>query len=47
MRDAGIHTALNYSIAKAAYSEYQLFREFLGDASTSTAPKVAKPAVAA
>lgn len=31
MRDAAILTALNYSIAKAAYSEYRLFREYLGD----------------
>jgi hypothetical protein len=31
MRDAGIRTALNYSIRKAAYSEYELFRDFLGD----------------
>jgi hypothetical protein len=47
MRDAGIHTALNYSIAKAAYSEYELFREFLGDASTSAAPKTPKAVEAA
>lgn len=32
MRDAAILTALNYSIAKAAYSEYRLFREYVGDA---------------
>jgi hypothetical protein len=44
MRDAGIHTALNYSIAKAAYSEYELFRDFIGEAS-SVAAKV--PAQAA
>lgn len=31
MRDAAIATALNYSIAKAAYSEFRLFREYLGD----------------
>lgn len=44
MRDAAIQTALNYSIAKAAYSEYELFRDFIGD----TAPAPAKaPAEAA
>ena len=44
MRDSGIHTALNYSIAKAAYSEYELFRDFIGEA----APVAAKiPAEAA
>jgi hypothetical protein len=32
MRDAAIKTALNYSIAKAAYSELELFRDFIGDA---------------
>jgi hypothetical protein len=31
MRDAAIHTALDYSIAKAAYSEYELFRDFIGE----------------
>lgn len=30
MRDAAIETALNYSIPKAAYSEYKLFRGFIG-----------------
>lgn len=29
MRDNAIQTALNYSIAKAAYSEYELFRDYL------------------
>lgn len=33
MRDAAIHSALNYSVAKAAYSEYELFRDFLGNSS--------------
>jgi glycosyltransferase involved in cell wall biosynthesis len=32
MRDAAILTALDYSVAKAAYSEYELFRSHLGDA---------------
>lgn len=32
MRDAAIKTALDYSIAKAAYSELQLFRDFIGQA---------------
>lgn len=40
MRDAAIHTALDYSIARAAYSEYELFRDFIGDAAK------AKPAPA-
>ena len=31
MRDAAIHTALKYSIAKAAYSEFELFRDFIGE----------------
>lgn len=38
MRDAAIKTALNYSIAKAAYSELELFRDFVGD----TGSRVAK-----
>lgn len=29
MRDEAIETALNYSISKAAYSEFKLFRDFL------------------
>ena len=32
MRGAAIATALGYSVAKAAYSEYELFREFVGEA---------------
>jgi glycosyltransferase involved in cell wall biosynthesis len=32
MRDAAIATASNYSIGKAAYSEYRLFRDFIGTA---------------
>lgn len=47
MRDAGIHAALNYSIAKAAYSEYELFRDFVGDPAASAAPKIAKAVEAA
>lgn len=39
MRDAAILTALNYSIAKAAYSEYRLFREYLGEAVPAAAAK--------
>jgi glycosyltransferase involved in cell wall biosynthesis len=46
MRDAGVHTSLNYSIAKAAYSEYALFREFVGE-SAAAVPKVAKAVEAA
>jgi hypothetical protein len=44
MRDAAIKTALNYSIAKAAYSELELFRDFVGE----TASRVVRlPAEAA
>ena len=46
MRDAAIQTALNYSIAKAAYSEYALFRGFVGE-SAAPVPKVAKAVVTA
>ncbi|HET6941601.1 MAG TPA: glycosyltransferase, partial [Sphingomicrobium sp.] len=31
MRDSAIKTALDYSIARAAYSELELFRDFIGD----------------
>jgi hypothetical protein len=44
MRDSAIRTALNYSVAKAAYSEYSLFREFIGDAPAAAG---ASPAQAA
>lgn len=44
MRNAAIKTALNYSIAKAAYSELELFRDFVGEAASRV---VRSPAEAA
>jgi hypothetical protein len=44
MRDAAIHTALNYSIAKAAYSEYELFRDFIGEGASAAAKPASKAA---
>ncbi|QNM83817.1 glycosyltransferase [Sphingomonas sabuli] len=46
MRDAAIHTALDYSIARAAYSEYELFRDFIGEPAKPAA-KAPKPAAKA
>lgn len=46
MRDSAIRTALNYSIAKAAYSEHELFRGFLEEAN-ERAPKIREAARAA
>ena len=37
MRDAAISTALDYSVAKAAYSEYRLFRSYVGKDSVPAA----------
>lgn len=38
MRDSAIKTALDYSIARAAYSEFDLFREFIGDGRRDATP---------
>ena len=42
MRNSAIYTALNYSIAKAAYSEFELFRNYIGE--TAAAPAKATAA---
>ena len=34
MRTAGIETALRYSVSRAAFSEYRLFRDYLGPATS-------------
>jgi len=44
MRDAAIHTALNYSIAKSAYSEYELFRDFIEESALVRAKQPAEAA---
>ena len=44
MRNAAIYTSLNYSVAKAAYSELELFKRFIGDSASTPVKTKSKAA---